>query len=61
MLGSFIFFKMKNVNLKSSKGINLVNNQGEVYDKYLIPVEKFYENIINLPFGLSLTGILEKK
>ena len=61
MAGSFIFFKMKKVSLKSSEGISLVNNQGKIYDKYLIPIEKFYEKFINLPFGLSLTGILEKK
>jgi len=61
MIGSFIFFKVKKVNLNSNKGINLVNNQGIFYDKYLIPLEKFYEKFINLPFGLSLTGILEKK
>jgi len=30
-------------------------------DKFIIPFEKFYEKFITLPFGLSLTGVLEKK
>jgi len=61
MIGSFIFFKIKKIELKSNKGVNLVKNQGKLYDKYVIPFEKFYERYIRLPFGLSLTGVLEKK
>jgi len=61
MIGSFIFFKIKKVKLKSEKGVNLVKNQGRFYDKYVIPFEKFYEKFIRFPFGLSLTGILQKK
>lgn len=61
VVGSFIFFKLKKIELKSNEGVNLVKNQGNVYDKYLIPFEKFYERFITLPFGLSITGILEKK
>ena len=61
MVGSFIFFKLKKIELKSNEGVDLVKNQGKLYDKYLIPFEKFYEKFIRLPFGLSLTGILEKK
>ncbi len=61
MVGSFIFFKIKKIELKSNEGVDLVKNQGKLYDKYLIPFEKFYEKFIRLPFGLSLTGILEKK
>ncbi len=61
MVGSFIFFKLKKVELKSDEGVDLVKNQGKFYDKYLIPIEKFYERFITLPFGLSITGILEKK
>jgi 2-polyprenyl-3-methyl-5-hydroxy-6-metoxy-1,4-benzoquinol methylase len=61
MIGSFIFFKMKKIKLKSDQGVNLVKKQGKIYDKYLIPIEKFYERFITLPFGLSITGILEKK
>jgi len=60
MIGSFVFFKLKKIELKSDKGIDLVKNQGGVYDKYIIPFESFYEKFIRLPFGLSLTGILEK-
>lgn len=61
MVGSFIFFKLKKVELKSDKGSDLVKNQGKFYDKYLIPIEKFYEKFITFPFGLSITGVLEKK
>ena len=61
MLGSFVFFKLKKIELKSNAGVDLVKNQGKFYDKYLIPFEKFYEKFITLPFGLSITGILEKK
>jgi ubiquinone/menaquinone biosynthesis C-methylase UbiE len=61
MIGSFIFFKLKKVKLKSKEGIGLVKNQGKLYDKYLIPIEKFYEKFITLPFGLSITCILEKR
>lgn len=61
MIGSFIYFKMKKVRLKSQEGIDLVKNQGGIYDKYVIPFEKFYERFLRFPFGLSLTGILEKR
>ncbi len=61
MIGSFIFFKIKKIELKSDKGLDLVKNQGSLYDKYLIPFESFYEKYIRLPFGLSITGILEKR
>jgi len=61
MIGSFIFFKFKKIELKSDKGVDLVKNQGKLYDRYLIPLEKFYEKFIRLPFGLSITGVLEKK
>ena len=61
MIGSFVFFKLKKIELKSDKGVDLAKNQGVIYDKYLIPFVKFYEKFIRLPFGLSLTGILEKK
>lgn len=60
-VGSFIFFKLKKIEVKSDKGIDLVKNQGKMYDKYVIPFEKFYEKFITLPFGLSITGVLEKK
>jgi len=61
MIGSYIYFKLKKIELKSDKGVNLVKKQGALYDKYLIPFERFYEKFITLPFGLSLTGVLEKK
>ena len=61
MVGSFVYFKMKKVRLKSKEGIGLVKNQGKLYDKYIIPFEKFYGRFLRFPFGLSLTGILEKR
>ena len=61
MVGSFVFFKVRKIKLKSEDGANLVKNQGSIYDKYVIPFESFFEKFIRFPFGLSLTGILEKK
>ena len=61
MIGSFIFFKVKKVRLKSAEGVELVKNEGALYDRYVIPFEKFYERFITLPFGLSITGVLIKK
>lgn len=61
ILGSLYFFKLRKIKLKSAAGVNLVNKQGRIYDKYIIPTEKFYEKFVRLPFGLSLTCILEKK
>lgn len=61
MLGSFFYFKLKKINLQSSDGVSLVKNQGILYDKFIIPFERFYEKFLKLPFGLSLTGVLQKK
>ena len=61
VLGSLFYFKFKKISLKSESGINLVNNQGKIYDKYIIPFEKWYESFLTIPFGLSLTGIISKK
>jgi SAM-dependent methyltransferase len=61
MVGSLIYFKLMGVKLKSEEGIVLVKNQGGFYDRYVIPFEIFYERLLRFPFGLSLTGILEKK
>lgn len=61
VLGSFIFFKLRKIELKSDQGVELVTKQGAVYDRYVIPFESFYERFVRLPFGLSLTGVLEKR
>lgn len=61
MLGSFFYFKMRKIELKSEEGAALVTKQGALYDKYVIPVESFYDKFFRFPFGLSLTGILEKR
>ncbi len=61
VLGSLYYFKFKKISLKSETGVSLANNQGKIYDKYVIPFEKWYESFLSLPFGLSLTGIISKK
>ncbi len=60
ILGSLYFFKLKKTKLKSTRGINLLNNQGRIYDSYIIPVEQFIEKFIKFPFGLNLTVVLKK-
>lgn len=61
VLGSLYFFKIRRTKLASVNGINLVKNQGKIYDKYLIPFEAFVEKIIRFLLGLSLTAVLQKK
>ena len=61
VLGSLYYFKFKKIKLKSDSGNQLINNQGIIYDKYIIPFEQFIEKYITFPFGLSLTIILKKK
>lgn len=61
VIGSFIYFKLRNIKLKSNEGVKLVAKQGKIYDNIIIPIEKFLERFVRFPFGLSLTCILEKK
>ena len=61
VFGSLFYFKFKKISIKSESGINLANKQGKIYDKYIIPFEKWYESFLTIPFGLSLTGVLSKK
>jgi len=61
MIGSFFYFKLRKIKLKSEQGADLVTKQGALYDKYVIPLERFYDRFLRFPFGLSLTGILEKR
>jgi SAM-dependent methyltransferase len=61
VLGSFFFFKLRRIKLKSEKGRRLAKNQGSLYDKWVIPFEKCIERYITFPFGLSLTAILKKR
>jgi len=61
VLGSFYFFKIKKIKLSSGDGVNLVKNQGNVYDKFVIPFESFIEKFIRFPLGLSLTMVLQRK
>jgi 2-polyprenyl-3-methyl-5-hydroxy-6-metoxy-1,4-benzoquinol methylase len=61
VLGSLYFFKIKKTKLVSTEGVQLVKNQGNIYDKYVIPFESFIEKFMRFPLGLSLTAILQKK
>jgi 2-polyprenyl-3-methyl-5-hydroxy-6-metoxy-1,4-benzoquinol methylase len=61
VLGSLYYFKMKKTKLSSNDGVQLVKNQGTIYDKYVIPFEGFVEKYVRWPFGLSLTAILSVK
>lgn len=61
VIGSFLFFKLGKVKLKSEKGVDIVSKQGQFYDKYLIPAQSKLEQLITFPFGLSLTAVLQKK
>ncbi|MEI7594305.1 MAG: class I SAM-dependent methyltransferase [Bacteroidota bacterium] len=60
IIGSLYYFKHKKIKLKSKDGIRLVKKQGQIYDKYIIPFERFLEKYIKFPFGLSLTMVLKK-
>lgn len=61
VLGSLYFFKFKKTKLASTDGVQLVKNQGSIYDKYVIPFESFIERFVRFPLGLSLTAVLQKK
>ncbi|MCD4664844.1 MAG: hypothetical protein K8R68_06190, partial [Bacteroidales bacterium] len=61
ILGSLFFFKIRKIRLKSEQGLNIVKNQGSVYDKFVIPIEKRIEKYITFPFGLSLSAIIKKR
>jgi 2-polyprenyl-3-methyl-5-hydroxy-6-metoxy-1,4-benzoquinol methylase len=61
VLGSLYFFKIKKTKLASDVGVQLVKNQGDVYDRYVIPFEGFVEKFIRFPLGLSVTAVLQKK
>ncbi len=60
-LGSFYFFKLRNIKLKSDRGVNIFKKQGQFYDKFLVPLQKKIESYFRAPFGLSLNAILQKK
>ncbi|OFY18593.1 MAG: hypothetical protein A2W98_05005 [Bacteroidetes bacterium GWF2_33_38] len=61
VLGSFYYFKLKKTRINSESGARLVSKQGNIYDKYLIPIQEIFEKFIPLPLGLSLTCVLKKK
>jgi SAM-dependent methyltransferase len=59
VLGSLYYFKIKKTRLSSNDGVQLVRNQGNIYDRYVIPFESFVEKLVRLPLGLSITAILQ--
>jgi 2-polyprenyl-3-methyl-5-hydroxy-6-metoxy-1,4-benzoquinol methylase len=61
VFGSLYYFKIKKTKLASTDGVQLVRNQGNVYDKYVIPFESILEKFIHFPFGLSISAVLQKK
>jgi SAM-dependent methyltransferase len=61
VFGSFLYFKLLKIKIKSDEGLKLAKNQGGFYDKYIIPFEKKIEKYITFPFGLSLTVVLRRK
>jgi len=60
VFGSFFFFKLRKIELKSDQGVKAVKNQGKIYDKYLIPFQEKIEKLITFPFGLSVNMVIEK-
>ncbi len=60
VLGSLLFFKFKKITFGLNSGVNLVNNQGKFYDRFIVPFQKCIEKYIRPPIGLSLTAILKK-
>ena len=61
IIGSFLFFKLRKINLNSNAGTSIVKHQGMIYDKYLIPIQSRIERLITFPFGLNLTAVLQRK
>lgn len=60
ILGSLLFFKFRKIKLRSEEGVKVVENQGMLYDRYLIPFQAWLEKYIEFPIGLSLAAVLEK-
>ncbi|MFC2135036.1 methyltransferase domain-containing protein [Bacteroidota bacterium] len=60
VLGSFYFFKIRQIKINTDSGLSLVENQGMFYDKYIVPIEGKLEKFIKPPLGLSLTAVLTK-
>lgn len=61
MIGSFLYFKLQKIRLKTSRGVRLIQTSGQLYDTYIIPFERVIEKIIRFPLGLTLTVILKKR
>lgn len=60
IIGSLLYFKMLKVKLNTKDGANLVKNQGQFYENFIIPFEQYLEKYFSFPFGLNLTAILKK-
>ena len=44
IIGSLFFFKIKKIKLASTDGVQLFKNQGNIYNKFIIPFESIIEN-----------------
>ena len=60
-IGSFFYFKLQKIRLKTARGVKLFKTSGQIYDKYIIPFERTIEKYIRFPIGLTLTVILKKR
>ena len=49
-VGSFFYFKLLKIELKSKQGVYLVLKRGSLYNKYLKPLESFCEKLFRIPF-----------
>lgn len=61
MIGSFLYFKLQKIQLKTPRGVKLLQTNGQFYDRYIIPFERIVERYIQFPIGLTLTVILKKR
>lgn len=61
VLGALYFFKFRKIGPWSCEGEELLKKEGKIYDRYIIPFERYLERFIRFPFGLSLTAVVEKK
>ena len=61
ILGSIYYFKLRKIQLQSAAGVELAKNQGQIYDRFLIPLQKGIEKFLRFPVGLSLTAVLERR
>ncbi len=61
VFGSFLYFKLLKIKIKSDEGLKLAKNQGGVYDKYIIPFEKKNREIHYLSFWIESNSCFKTK